>query len=55
MLRAVLFDLDDTLFDHRICARTALTTLHERFENGEARFAAGGLARGHALFVITTS
>ena len=28
MLKAVLFDLDDTLFDHRICARTALVELH---------------------------
>ena len=28
MLRAVLFDLDDTLFDHRLCARTALSELH---------------------------
>ena len=32
MLRAVLFDLDDTLFDHRVCARTALTTLHEAYD-----------------------
>ena len=28
LLRAVLFDLDDTLFDHRLCARTALSELH---------------------------
>ena len=28
MLRAVLFDLDDTLFDHRLCARTALSEMH---------------------------
>lgn len=28
MLRAVLFDLDDTLFDHRLCAHTALSELH---------------------------
>ena len=28
MVRAVLFDLDDTLFDHRLCARTALEQLH---------------------------
>jgi HAD superfamily hydrolase (TIGR01549 family) len=26
--RAVLFDLDDTLFDHEYCARTALMTVH---------------------------
>lgn len=32
MVRAVLFDLDDTLFDHRVCARTALTTLHEAYD-----------------------
>jgi putative hydrolase of the HAD superfamily len=31
MVRAVLFDLDDTLFDHRLCARTALTALHESY------------------------
>jgi putative hydrolase of the HAD superfamily len=28
VVRAVLFDLDDTLFDHRLCARTALSELH---------------------------
>jgi putative hydrolase of the HAD superfamily len=28
VVRAVLFDLDDTLFDHRQCARMALTELH---------------------------
>ena len=28
MIRAVLFDLDDTLFDHRGCARSALQGLH---------------------------
>jgi YjjG family noncanonical pyrimidine nucleotidase len=32
VVRAVLFDLDDTLFDHRVCARTALTTLHEAYD-----------------------
>jgi putative hydrolase of the HAD superfamily len=30
MLRAILFDLDDTLFDHRQCARMALTAVYER-------------------------
>jgi YjjG family noncanonical pyrimidine nucleotidase len=30
MLRAILFDLDDTLFDHRQCARKALTAVYER-------------------------
>jgi putative hydrolase of the HAD superfamily len=29
MVRAVLFDLDDTLFDHRQCARAALSELHQ--------------------------
>jgi YjjG family noncanonical pyrimidine nucleotidase len=32
MVRAVLFDLDDTLFDHRHCARTALRRVHETYE-----------------------
>jgi putative hydrolase of the HAD superfamily len=30
MLRAILFDLDDTLFDHRRCARHALAAVHRR-------------------------
>jgi putative hydrolase of the HAD superfamily len=29
MLRAILFDLDDTLFDHHHCAREALTAVYE--------------------------
>ena len=36
MLRAVLFDLDDTLFDHESCARDALDAVyrsHERFRS----------------------
>jgi putative hydrolase of the HAD superfamily len=37
VLRAVLFDLDDTLFDHKLCARTALTALHEAYESFRAR------------------
>ncbi|MCA1561661.1 MAG: HAD-IA family hydrolase [Acidobacteria bacterium] len=32
MPRAVLFDLDDTLFDHYLCTRTALGVLHNRHE-----------------------
>jgi putative hydrolase of the HAD superfamily len=32
MIRAVLFDLDDTLFDHRGCARAALTAVHQSHE-----------------------
>ena len=31
MLRAVLFDLDDTLFDHRRSARAALDAVHRAF------------------------
>jgi putative hydrolase of the HAD superfamily len=30
-ITAVLFDLDDTLFDHRACTRAALAELRERF------------------------
>jgi HAD superfamily hydrolase (TIGR01549 family) len=36
MIKAVLFDLDDTLFDHRGCAREALTAVqgcHDRFRS----------------------
>jgi putative hydrolase of the HAD superfamily len=32
MLRAVLFDLDDTLFDHSGCARSALDAVRERYD-----------------------
>jgi putative hydrolase of the HAD superfamily len=32
MITAVLFDLDDTLFDHRGCARAALTAVHQSHE-----------------------
>lgn len=34
MPRAVLFDLDDTLFDHRRSARAALTEVHSRHGRG---------------------
>lgn len=37
MIRAVLFDLDDTLFDHRGCAREALTQLRRMYRPFEAR------------------
>jgi YjjG family noncanonical pyrimidine nucleotidase len=33
VLKAVLFDLDDTLFDHRLCAQTALSELHAAYED----------------------
>jgi putative hydrolase of the HAD superfamily len=47
MVRAVLLDLDDTLFDHRYCARTALDAVrgcHECF----AAFSAVEFERTHA-------
>jgi HAD superfamily hydrolase (TIGR01549 family) len=47
MVRAVLFDLDDTLFDHQHCAREALLgvrELHPCFE----RFEASELEASHA-------
>ena len=31
-IKAVLFDLDDTLFDHRYCTRTALSHLQDKYE-----------------------
>jgi YjjG family noncanonical pyrimidine nucleotidase len=34
MVRAVLFDLDDTLFDHRLSARAALSQVHRAFAPG---------------------
>ena len=34
MTRAVLFDLDDTLFDHRTSARAALSEVHRRHAAG---------------------
>ncbi len=50
MLRAILFDLDDTLFDHRLCARTALTTLYEAYEAFRSRSFAE-VERLHAGFL----
>jgi len=50
VLRAVLFDLDDTLFDHRVCARTALTTLHEAYDALRSR-PFEEVARLHAGFL----
>ncbi|HEV3484500.1 MAG TPA: HAD-IA family hydrolase [Vicinamibacterales bacterium] len=49
IVRAVLFDLDDTLFDHQACARAALQAVHaahacfnclpfDEFERQHARF-----------------
>jgi putative hydrolase of the HAD superfamily len=50
MVRAVLFDLDDTLFDHRLCARTALSELHGAHVAFQARPFAE-FERMHAAFL----
>jgi putative hydrolase of the HAD superfamily len=47
-VRGVLFDLDDTLFDHRRSARAALTAVHAAFAS-EADFAA--FERHHAHYL----
>jgi len=49
--RAVLFDLDDTLFDHRGAARTALMDVHQRHVPGVA-FAAFEQQHMHHLEVL---
>jgi putative hydrolase of the HAD superfamily len=48
MLKAVLFDLDDTLFDHRQSARAALTAVHTGFAS-TADF--GAFERHHAHYL----
>lgn len=50
MVRAVLFDLDDTLFDHRQCAKTALAALHEAHSPLQS-FPFGDFERMHARFL----
>lgn len=50
MLRAVLFDLDDTLFDHRLCARMALSELYGAHAAFQAR-AFDDFERMHARFL----
>jgi len=50
MIRAVLFDLDDTLFDHRLCARTALRELYDAHPVLHAR-AFADFERMHAMFL----
>jgi putative hydrolase of the HAD superfamily len=50
MITAVLFDLDDTLFDHRGCARDALTAVHQSHEGLRAT-AFEALERAHAAFL----
>jgi HAD superfamily hydrolase (TIGR01509 family) len=50
MIKAVLFDLDDTLFDHRGCARKALAAVqgcHDRFRS----MPFDALERAHARFL----
>jgi hypothetical protein len=50
MITAVLFDLDDTLFDHRGCAREALAAVqgcHDRFRSMPFE----ALERAHARFL----
>lgn len=50
VVRAVLFDLDDTLFDHSGCAREALSAVH----SGHACFAGIGFEafeRAHAAYL----
>jgi len=50
MIKAVLFDLDDTLFDHRGCAREALTAVqgcHDRFRS----MPFDALERAHARYL----
>ena len=50
MVRAVLFDLDDTLFDHRHCARAALAELHNAHPPLQA-FEFAEFERLHARFL----
>ena len=50
MLQAVLFDLDDTLFDHQGCARTALEGVQARHA-GLRAMPFADLERTHASFL----
>ena len=50
MIEAVLFDLDDTLFDHRHCASTALATLYDAHPEFKA-YQFGEFERLHASFL----
>lgn len=49
-IRAVLFDLDDTLFDHQGCAREALAAVRASHEGFRA-MPAEALERAHARFL----
>jgi YjjG family noncanonical pyrimidine nucleotidase len=48
MIRAVLFDLDDTLFDHRRSARAALEEVHR---GHAAKFDFAELERHHGIYL----
>ena len=50
MIKAVLFDLDDTLFDHEYCARTALESVRAAHA-GFAPVEAVALQRSHAAIL----
>jgi putative hydrolase of the HAD superfamily len=50
MVRAVLFDLDDTLFDHRGCSRLALEAV-QRCDESLGRIAIADLDRLHAVIL----
>lgn len=50
MIRAVLFDLDDTLFDHRGCARDALTAVQQS-QSCFRSMPFDALERAHAEFL----
>src|SRR6476646_4284396 len=50
MIRAVLFDLDDTLFDHRGCARDALTAVQQSQRCFQV-MSFDALERAHAEFL----
>jgi HAD superfamily hydrolase (TIGR01509 family) len=50
MIQAVLFDLDDTLFDHRGCARDALAAVQRAHEILQ-KMSFDALERAHAAFL----
>ena len=50
IVRAVLFDLDDTLFDHHYCSRAALQAVHAS-DSGLSAMPFDALERRHAEFL----
>jgi FMN phosphatase YigB (HAD superfamily) len=53
MIRAVLFDLDDTLFDHQYCASAALRVVREMHDSfGQMEVAAFEAAHSRILEAI---